>query len=683
MFLTASTGSVIRFAIRTPSVGEQQLTGTAPLAAGVWSHVAVTLSGNTGTLYVNGTAVATNAAMTLRPSNLGNTTNNWLGRAQFPDPYFNGKVDEFRIYNRALRVAEISKLRGITAPAASTNVAAQAGDARVSLGWSPSLGATSYNVKRSTTNGGPYTTVATVNAAGTTNAGLTNGTAYFYVVAAVNALGESANSAQAAATPVAEPVSPPAPLILTAQEVGMQVKLAWAASSGATSYNVKRATTSGGPYTNIGSAGTTTFTDSAVTLGTTYHYVVSAVSAGEGANSNQSSAQPSAAVSAAYFKMDEASGTTTADESGNALAGTLINGPTRTTGRLDRAINFDGTNDHVTLPASVVSTLDDCTISAWVRPTALSTWTRVFDFGTGTDNGMFLTVQGGTGKPAFSIHTPSTPWQDVNSSVVLIANAWNHIAVTISGTTGTIYINGVIAGANGNLSLTPASLGSTTQYYLGRSQFPDPYFTGQMDEFQIRNRALTTTEISTLANPPNAPNAPNAPTGFTATAGNASIALAWSAASGATSYNIRRSTTNGGPYTPLATNVAATNFTDAALTPGTTFYYIITTQKTVAESANSVQITAVPLTAPEAWRLANFGTPTNGENSADSADPDNDGRSNKLEYATGTNPNIAQQNPPATLGRTGDNTKLTLTFSRIADPNLLYEVLASDDLASW
>ena len=67
-----------------------------------WSHVAVTLSGTTGTLYVNGVAVATNTAMTLHPSSLGSTTNNWIGRSQYADPYLNAAVDDFQIYNRAL-----------------------------------------------------------------------------------------------------------------------------------------------------------------------------------------------------------------------------------------------------------------------------------------------------------------------------------------------------------------------------------------------------------------------------------------------------------------------------------------------------------------------------------------------------------------------------------------------------
>ena len=72
------------------------------------------------------------------------------------------------------------------------------------LGWAASSGATGYNVKRSTTNGGPYSNIAT-NVAGTsyTNAAVVNGTTYFYVVTAVNAGGESPVSNQASATPQA------------------------------------------------------------------------------------------------------------------------------------------------------------------------------------------------------------------------------------------------------------------------------------------------------------------------------------------------------------------------------------------------------------------------------------------------------------------------------------------------
>ena len=52
--------------------------------------------------------------MTLRPSNLGNTVNNRIGRSAFTqDPYFHGLVDDFRVYNRALTAAEITALYAV------------------------------------------------------------------------------------------------------------------------------------------------------------------------------------------------------------------------------------------------------------------------------------------------------------------------------------------------------------------------------------------------------------------------------------------------------------------------------------------------------------------------------------------------------------------------------------------
>jgi fibronectin type 3 domain-containing protein len=183
---------------------------------------------------------------------------------------------------------------GNTAPAAPANLSATAGSQQATLTWTASGAATSYNVKRGTASGGPYTTVG--SPAGTTYAdtSLSNGTAYYYVVTAVNPTGESGNSNHATATPMAAPTAPAAPTNLTATGGNQQVSLAWTASSGATSYNVKRATTSGGPYTTLASPTGATYTDTAVSNGTAYYYLVTAVSAsGESAKSNQASATPS------------------------------------------------------------------------------------------------------------------------------------------------------------------------------------------------------------------------------------------------------------------------------------------------------------------------------------------------------------------------------------------------------
>lgn len=184
------------------------------------------------------------------------------------------------------------------APPAPTNLTAAGGVAQVTLAWSASSGASSYTVKRSTTNGGPYTAIASgVTATTYANTGLTNGTTYYYVVSAVNGSGESANSNQASATPQGLPA---APSNLTASPGNAQVTLSWAAANGATSYKVRRSTTSGGSYSDVATGVTgTTYVNSGLTNGTTYYYVVVGTnSSGDGPSSNQASARPLAAPAA-------------------------------------------------------------------------------------------------------------------------------------------------------------------------------------------------------------------------------------------------------------------------------------------------------------------------------------------------------------------------------------------------
>ncbi|MEP6653379.1 MAG: LamG domain-containing protein [Myxococcales bacterium] len=111
----------VRFAITTTGhapAAEQRLEGLASLTANAWHHIAVVLPAGTtytGTLYIDGVAVATNRAMTLHPRDLGATTSNWLGRSQFSgadgsNPGLNGMLDDFRVYRRALSAGEISAL---------------------------------------------------------------------------------------------------------------------------------------------------------------------------------------------------------------------------------------------------------------------------------------------------------------------------------------------------------------------------------------------------------------------------------------------------------------------------------------------------------------------------------------------------------------------------------------------
>ncbi len=184
------------------------------------------------------------------------------------------------------------------APEVPAHLTATAGDGVVTLTWTASTDATGYNVKRATTDGGPYAQLAQLAASastGYTDSSVTNGTTYYYVVTTLTAAGESANSAQVSALPGAPSESPAVPTNLAATPGDAMVTLSWTASAGATGYNVKRATTSGGPYTQLAAPTSNGYTDSSVVNGATYYYVVSALTAaGESANSPEVSATPGA-----------------------------------------------------------------------------------------------------------------------------------------------------------------------------------------------------------------------------------------------------------------------------------------------------------------------------------------------------------------------------------------------------
>ncbi|MEA3150973.1 MAG: hypothetical protein QOD56_1912, partial [Gammaproteobacteria bacterium] len=181
----------------------------------------------------------------------------------------------------------------ITIPAVPTALVATAGISQITLGWQASTGATAYYVKRATVSGGPYVVIGAPTTAAYADTGLDPGLTFYYVVSAVNGAGESANSAEASGTPIAPAVLAAVPTGLVAAAGVSRVNMIWVASTGAATYNVKRSTATGGPYTTIGSTTSASYTDSNLTNGTTYYYVVSAVNAtGESANSAEANATP-------------------------------------------------------------------------------------------------------------------------------------------------------------------------------------------------------------------------------------------------------------------------------------------------------------------------------------------------------------------------------------------------------
>jgi hypothetical protein len=174
----------------------------------------------------------------------------------------------------------------------------------------------------------------------------------------------------------------------------------------------------------------------------------------------------------------------------------------RVTGELGNAVALSGNNQYVNVPGGAVSGLTgDFTVSAWVKLGADPSWSRVFDFGSGTGDYMFLTNNGGGTGVRFAI-TTSGPGgeQQINSNTHLPLNTWSHVAVTLSGNTGTLYIDGNPVGTNTNMTLHPADLGNTSQDWIGRSQFGgDPFLAGAVDDFNVYSRALDHSEVAALS----------------------------------------------------------------------------------------------------------------------------------------------------------------------------------------
>jgi Concanavalin A-like lectin/glucanases superfamily len=189
------------------------------------------------------------------------------------------------------------------------------------------------------------------------------------------------------------------------------------------------------------------------------------------------------------------------DGAGGDAASCTATGP-RIPGRLGHAVSLCGNNEYVNLPSGVVQGVRDFTVSAWVNPAQNTAWSRVFDFGNGTGDYMFLTLSAGGGPLRFAITTSGggTGEQQINGTGTLPRGTWSHVAVTLSGSTGTLYVNGAPVGTNTSMTLNPSDLGDTTQNWIGRSQYPaDPYLSGRVDDFQIYGSALTAAQIAALA----------------------------------------------------------------------------------------------------------------------------------------------------------------------------------------
>ena len=164
-------------------------------------------------------------------------------------------------------------------------------------------------------------------------------------------------------------------------------------------------------------------------------------------------------------------------------------------------MTLNGTGAHVALPSAILAGATAFSIATWVRITTLATWSRVFDFGTGSGANLFLTPRSGSGTARFAITAGgSGAEQRIDAPAALATGVWTHLAVTAGAGLGVLYVNGAEVARNAALTVRPADLGSTTQNWIGRSQYAsDPHLSGALDGFRIYSRVLTAAEVAQFA----------------------------------------------------------------------------------------------------------------------------------------------------------------------------------------
>jgi fibronectin type 3 domain-containing protein len=337
------------------------------------------------------------------------------------------------------------------------------------------------------------------------------------------------------------PPPPPTPTGLAATAGNASVALAWTASSGATSYNIYRGTTSGGEGTTpVATTASTSYTDTGLTNGTKYYYKVSATNGGgTSAQSSEASATPSSSspTSVQISAGGPATGTWAADEdfTGGATSATT------------NAISTTG----VTNPA----------------PQSVYQHNRYGNF--------TYTIPGAIPGDTYRIrlHFAEEYWTTAGSRI---------FNVSIDGTPVLTNFD-IFATAGGEYK---AVVEQFSEVAPSNGTFTIQFSTVK-DNAQVNGIEILSS--STPAPPPT-------PTGLAAIAGNASMILNWTASPGATSYNIYCGTTSGGEGTTPVGTSTTNSFTVTGLTNGTTYYCTVSATNSAGTSAQSSEVSGTPTT---------------------------------------------------------------------------------------
>ena len=208
------------------------------------------------------------------------------------------------------------------------------------------------------------------------------------------------------------------------------------------------------------------------------------------------------------YDFSTVDGTTVKDLSANGYDGTLRGTASVSDdfGYLGQGLRPSNSNNTHTgamdLPDGILAGIKDFTFSAFVNPQASNTWQRIFDFGYGTLENMFLTVRGddgsgGSNAVTFAItNSGNTAEEKITANVAVPANEWTHIAVTLQGSVGIMYVNGIEVARKDDFTLTPDSIGGADNNMLGDAQYDDAAYNGYIDEFKFYNYAMTPEQIA-------------------------------------------------------------------------------------------------------------------------------------------------------------------------------------------
>ena len=571
--------------------------GTTILPTNTWTHLAVTYDGGTLRLYVNGTLSGSQA----KTGSITTSTNALqIGGDSLYGQYFNGLIDEIRIYNSPLPATSIQDDMAIpisgggsadtqppSAPGTLTATAINSGE--IDLSWGPAtdnVGVTGYQVLRC--QGAGCSNYALLAPTGTTttyqDTGLTAGTTYSYEVRALDAagnLGPVTNSATTTTPANADTTPPTAPGNLTSSAVGSsEIDLTWGAASdnvGVIGYRIDRCQGTGcSDFSHLVqlTPPTTSYSDTGLAANTSYSYQVRAVDgAGNlGPYSNVTTSTTTSLGLVASYSFDEGSGTTVSDASGNGNTGTISNATWTSSGKYGRALSFNGSSARVNVPNSVSLQLATrMTLEAWVTPTTVtSAWRDVIYKGTDNYYLEATSTQGGAPDGGGTFGGASA---DAFGPSAVPANSWSHLAVTYDGAALRLYVNGNLV-ATQSKSGTIAS--STSQLQIGGDGIYGQYFSGLIDEVRIYNTALTAAQIQADMNQTGS-GVPSVPSNLTATAESSTqIDLSWGAstdAAGVTGYRVERCQGDSCSNFAQVAAPTTTSYSDIGLTPSTSYSY--------------------------------------------------------------------------------------------------------------